>query len=167
MSLQVCCKHAELLGDAPKGLSYTGPWEIYNGKWLVPTARVALDGKHVYTSWFDLPSLEDQRAGRVYASFALELEQAGRHTVRIAFDDPTEALAFQVGDRVRVHVVIERRDDVLWLPPAAVREFGGRNFVIVEDARGQSRMDVALGLEGDGRVEIQEGLVEGQTVIGP
>jgi RND family efflux transporter MFP subunit len=88
-------------------------------------------------------------------------------TVRIAFDDPGDAFAFQVGDRVRVQVVIERRDGVLWLPPAAVRDFGGRKFVIVEDERGQSRVDVVLGLEGDGRVEIQEGLAEGQTVIGP
>jgi multidrug efflux pump subunit AcrA (membrane-fusion protein) len=88
-------------------------------------------------------------------------------TVRIAFDDPADALSFQVGDRVRVHVVVEQRAGVLWLPPAAVRDFGGRNFVIVEDGRGQSRVDVVLGLEGDGRVEIREGLVEGQTVIGP
>ena len=77
----------ELLGDAEKGRTYTGPWEVFNGKWLVPTARVALDGKHVYTSWFDLPSLEDQAAARVYASFALDVTRPGRHTVRVSFDD--------------------------------------------------------------------------------
>jgi len=77
----------ELLGDPEKGRTYTGPWEIFNGRWLVPTARVALDGEHVYTSWFDLPSLEDQRSGRVYASFALEIATPGRHTVRVSFDD--------------------------------------------------------------------------------
>jgi len=80
-------RHAELLGDAEKGLANTGPWEIFNGKWLVPTARVALDDKHVYTSWFDLPNLADQAAGRVYASFALEITKPGRHTVRVSFDD--------------------------------------------------------------------------------
>ena len=86
----------ELLGDPEKGRTCTGPWEIFNGKWLVPTARVALDGKHVYTSWFDLPSLEDQQAGRVYASFALEITKPGRHTIRVAFDD------FFYGTRWRV-----------------------------------------------------------------
>ncbi|MDP7255076.1 MAG: heparinase II/III family protein [Planctomycetota bacterium] len=75
------------LGDKEKALTHTGPWEILGGKWLVPTARVALDGKHIYTSWFDLPSLEDQKAGRVYSSFSLDIEKAGRHTVRISFDD--------------------------------------------------------------------------------
>jgi len=78
---------AKLLGDADKALTHTGPWEIVGGEWLVPTARVALDGRHVYTSWFDLPSLSDQEAGRVYASFALEIEKPGKHTVRISFDD--------------------------------------------------------------------------------
>ena len=76
-----------LLGDAEKGRTYTGPWEIFKGKWLVPTARVALDGAHVYTSWFDLPSLDDQAAGRVYASFALDIAEPGKHAIRVSFDD--------------------------------------------------------------------------------
>ncbi|MDA0836880.1 MAG: heparinase II/III family protein [Planctomycetota bacterium] len=74
-------------GDKEKALTYTGPWEILGGKWLVPTARVALDGQHIYTSWFDLPSLEDQQVGRVYSSFALDIEKAGKHTIRVSFDD--------------------------------------------------------------------------------
>ncbi len=78
---------AKLLGDADKALTHTGPWEIFNGQWLVPTARVALDGRHVYTSWFDLPSLSEQAAGRLYASFAIEIDKPGKHTVRISFDD--------------------------------------------------------------------------------
>ena len=77
----------KLLGSREKAMTHTGPWEIFNGQWKVPTARVALDGRHVYTSWFDLPSLADQAAGRVYASFALDIAAPGVHTVRIAFDD--------------------------------------------------------------------------------
>jgi Phosphodiester glycosidase len=68
-------------------LTHTGPWEIFSGEWKVPTARVSLDGRHVYTSWFDLPSLEDREAGRVYASFALDIETAGEHAIAISFDD--------------------------------------------------------------------------------
>jgi hypothetical protein len=77
---------AALLGPE-KARTHTGPWEIVNGEWRVPTARVALDGEHVYTSWFDLPDLDDQAAGRVAASFALEIETPGEHVVRISFDD--------------------------------------------------------------------------------
>ncbi|MBM4030747.1 MAG: hypothetical protein FJ291_03075 [Planctomycetes bacterium] len=89
----------KLLGDPAKGLTHTGPWEIFNGDWLVPTARVALDGQHVYTSWFDLPSLEDQAAGRVYASFALDIPKPGQHAIRIAFDDFARHTRWRPGAR--------------------------------------------------------------------
>jgi len=91
----------KLLGDPARGLSHTGPWEVFNGEWKVPTARVALDGQHVYTSWFDLPSLDDQEAGRVYASFALDIGKPGEHTVRIAFDDFPRHTRWRPGGRVR------------------------------------------------------------------
>jgi len=80
-------KAAKIVGDKEKALTHTGPWEIFNGRWLVPTARVALDGKHVYTSWFDLPSVADHAANRIYASFALDITKPGKHTIRVAFDD--------------------------------------------------------------------------------
>ena len=62
----------------------------------MPTARVALDGQHIYTSWFDDPSLDDFKAGRVYTSFALDIAKPGTHTIRISFDD------FAHGTRWRV-----------------------------------------------------------------
>ena len=89
----------QLLGDPEKGLTHTGPWEVFNGKWVVPTARVALDGEHIYTSWFDLPSLADQKAGRVYASFGLEILKPGKHTVRVAFDDFQHHTRWRPGHR--------------------------------------------------------------------
>ncbi len=87
-------------------------------------------------------------------------------STRFAFTNPADARQFQPGDRVRVEVVIEERPDVLWLPPAAVRNFSGRYFVVVQDDVGQSRVDIVLGIEGDGRVEIREGLSEGQVIVG-
>ncbi|MCL4263882.1 MAG: HlyD family efflux transporter periplasmic adaptor subunit [Anaerolineae bacterium] len=87
-------------------------------------------------------------------------------TTRFVFDNPDDARQFQPGDRVRVAAVIEERPGVLWLPPAAVRDFNGRHFVVIQDEQGQSRVDVTLGIEGDGRVEILEGLSEGQTIVG-
>lgn len=87
-------------------------------------------------------------------------------TTRFVFDNPDDAQQFQPGDRVRVVAVIEERPGVLWLPPAALRDFNGRDFVVIEDEQGQSRVDVTLGIEGDGRVEILEGLSEGQVILG-
>lgn len=88
-------------------------------------------------------------------------------TTRISFDNPEAAASFSPGDRVEVHVVVAEEDDVLWLPPAAIRDFSGRKFVVVQDGDIRQRVDVILGTEGTGRVEIVEGLSEGQIVVGP
>jgi multidrug efflux pump subunit AcrA (membrane-fusion protein) len=70
-----------------------------------------------------------------------------------------------MGDLVRATAVLESREDVLWLPPQAVREFEGRKFVIVQDGDAQRRVDVKTGIVGEDRVEILEGLTEGQVVL--
>ena len=86
---------------------------------------------------------------------------------RIRFDDPAAAqAAFELSKRVQARTVVAERDGVLWLPPGAIREFGGRRFVVVEEGGVQQRVDVTLGIQGDGRVEILDGLTEGQVVIG-
>jgi multidrug efflux pump subunit AcrA (membrane-fusion protein) len=71
------------------------------------------------------------------------------------------------GDLVRVTVVLERKEDALWLPPAAIRTFEGRQFVVVQEGAGQRRVDVTLGIDSDERVEIVDGLEEGDVVVGP
>jgi len=77
------------------------------------------------------------------------------------------AWAVEPGDLVRVTVVLERKTGVLWLPPAAVRTFEGRKFVVVQEGAGQRSVDVTLGIESDDRVEIVDGLEEGDVVVGP
>jgi RND family efflux transporter MFP subunit len=88
-------------------------------------------------------------------------------TTRITLDiNPAEA-NLEVGDLMRVTVVLEYKEDVLWLPPQAIRTFEGRKFVVVQDGEFQARVDVKIGIEGEDRIEILEGLEEGQIVIGP
>ena len=88
--------------------------------------------------------------------------------VHVAFDEQPPADEFKAGDRMSFTVLLETREDVLWLPSSAIRQFSGRNFIVVQNEEGlQQRVDVKLGLEGDGRVEILAGAEEAQTVIGP
>ena len=87
--------------------------------------------------------------------------------VHVAFDEQPAMDEFKVGDRMSFTVKIEERDDVLWLPVSAIRQFSGRNFIVVQNEGVQQRVDVRLGLEGGGRVQILEGAEENQTVIGP
>lgn len=86
---------------------------------------------------------------------------------RLQFDDATAAFnRYQPGDRVRVTIIVTERPDVLWLPPAAIRDFNGRKFVVVQTDGVEQRVDVTLGIEGNGRVEIVDGLREGQIIVG-
>ena len=89
-------------------------------------------------------------------------------TTRIALDDVgADELGLENGDLMRVTVVLEHKDDVLWLPPQAIRTFEGRKFVVVQADGFQQRVDVKIGIEGDDRVEIESGLEEEQIVISP
>jgi len=78
----------------------------------------------------------------------------------------TQDLDVEAGDLVKVIVTIERKADALWLPPAAIRTFSGRTFVVVEEEGVQRRVDVTIGIESAERVEIEDGLEAGQVVIG-
>lgn len=87
-------------------------------------------------------------------------------STRISIDQSQEAAGYKMGDLVRVQAELERKDNVLWLPPQALRIFDGRRFAVVQDGDVQRRVDVTVGIQTADRVEIEEGLEEGQTVVG-
>lgn len=76
-------------------------------------------------------------------------------------------LGYEVGDVVNASLILEQKDHVLWLPRQAVREFEGRYFVIVRDGDLERRVDVKVGILDEDRIEIVDGLVEGQVVVAP
>ena len=73
----------------------------------------------------------------------------------------------EIGELATVQIILEEKDGVLYVPPAAIRSFQGRDFVVVRNPDGtQQRIDVRIGIESDDRVEIEAGLEPGQTIIG-
>lgn len=89
-------------------------------------------------------------------------------STRIAFDSTSiETLKLELGDHMQIEAVIEQKPNVLWVPPQAIRKFENRKFVVVQDGEVQRRVDVTTGIESDTRVEIKEGLTEGQIVVAP
>jgi multidrug efflux pump subunit AcrA (membrane-fusion protein) len=103
---------------------------------------------------------------------ATDLEEEDRNThIDVDFGslapDQGGAGGVEPGDLVRVTVILEQKDGVLWLSPAAIRTFEGRKFVVVQEGVGQRRVDVILGIESEDRVEIVDGLEEGDVVVGP
>jgi multidrug efflux pump subunit AcrA (membrane-fusion protein) len=85
--------------------------------------------------------------------------------VRIALQGDTRDV--KVGDLAHVSIILEEKEDVLWLPPAAIRTYQGRTFVIVQEGGRQRRADIEIGIEGQDRVEILAGLEEGHVVVAP
>ncbi len=84
--------------------------------------------------------------------------------VHISYEAPD--LDLELGDLATAVVTLQNRKNVLFLPPAALRNFQGRQFVVVQDGERQRRVDIEVGITGPDRVEIVEGLQEGQVVVG-
>lgn len=91
---------------------------------------------------------------------------ASDQTVHVVLDQTPTTSDFKTGDTVTVNVQLANKTGVLWLPPAAVRQVGGRTFVIVNGDKGPKRVDIEIGLTTSDRIEIVSGLSEGQVVVG-
>ncbi|MCB0127998.1 MAG: efflux RND transporter periplasmic adaptor subunit [Caldilineaceae bacterium] len=87
-------------------------------------------------------------------------------STRFTLEQSADEAGFDLGDLVRVTVELERKDNILWVPPQAVRVFDGRRFAVVLDGEARRRVDVKVGIETPDRLEIEEGLEEGQVVEG-
>lgn len=68
---------------------------------------------------------------------------------------------------VDIQMPLDVRENALWLPPAAIRTFQNRTFVVLDTPDGPRSVDVQLGLQTDDRVEILSGVNEGDVVQGP
>ena len=88
-------------------------------------------------------------------------------TVHISIDQSLQGSGLALDSTVEVRVQAASKANVLWLPPLYVRTFEERSFVIVVDKSGPHRVDVKTGLAGLERVEIMQGLSEGQVVQEP
>jgi multidrug efflux pump subunit AcrA (membrane-fusion protein) len=88
-------------------------------------------------------------------------------TTRVAASLELTAPDLQTGQVIEVEMALQVREDVLWLPPAAVRTFQNRTFVVLQTPDGPQTVDVQIGLQTDERVEIISGIEEGDIVEAP
>lgn len=72
-----------------------------------------------------------------------------------------------LGQLIEIEMPLQTRENVLWLPPQAIRTFQNRTFVVLQTPDGDQVADVTLGLRTDTQVEILSGVEEGQVVIAP
>ncbi|MFP4438033.1 MAG: biotin/lipoyl-binding protein [Chloroflexaceae bacterium] len=78
----------------------------------------------------------------------------------------TKGLDLTPGAVAKVRVVLEEKEDVLWLPPDAIRSFEGRQFVVIREGDRERRAPVEIGIRTDDRVEILEGVEAGDIIVG-
>ena len=100
-----------------------------------------------------------------YGSGGSGAVQEEDRTTRFQITD-TKGQTLEPGSVARIRIVLQRKENVLWLPPEAVRSFEGRRFVVVREGDRERRVTVKLGIETEERVEIVEGLKEGDVVVG-
>jgi RND family efflux transporter MFP subunit len=86
--------------------------------------------------------------------------------IHVVLDEMPSTGDLKSGDTVTVLIEQANKTGILWLPPAAIREVGGRTFVIVNESNGPKRVDIEVGLKTADKVEILSGLDEGQVVTG-
>jgi HlyD family secretion protein len=147
---------------APQSLEITAipsPDELVDlGVGMTVTVRLSTQPDKEYTAKVKaLPILSSSASGGEASS--------NDPAMHITLDDPSVALT--LGETATLVIQVEARPDVLWLPPAALRTYQGQDFVFIETNGVQRRVNVVVGLQSSDRVEILEGLEEGQTVVGP
>ncbi|MEZ4726578.1 MAG: HlyD family efflux transporter periplasmic adaptor subunit [Caldilineaceae bacterium] len=71
----------------------------------------------------------------------------------------------RVGGAVEVYAEVQRQDNVLWLPPQALREVGNQFYAFVQSGETEREVLVQVGLRTDERVEIIAGLLENEIVV--
>jgi HlyD family secretion protein len=87
-------------------------------------------------------------------------------TVRISFPDPPGVV--NLGDLANVAIDVQRKEGVLFIPTTAIRTFGGRRFVQLQQPGNRHReVDIQIGINDDTNTEITQGLQEGDKVISP
>ncbi|MFP4661656.1 MAG: efflux RND transporter periplasmic adaptor subunit [Halanaerobiales bacterium] len=62
-------------------------------------------------------------------------------------------------------IIIQEKENSLVLPRSAIREYGDRTFVLIKDGDFRKEVDIETGIETRTKIEIVEGLEEGQQVI--
>lgn len=139
------------------------PGELHLVGTLTPVQMSSVDIAQKVSCYFD------NDPNTAHAGFVREFPKPPPGaTSEQAYIQLEEKIELEVSRLARCFTTLGKRDNVMWLPPAAVRNFQGRRFVVLQDADGkQRRMDVETGLESDDRIEIKSGVTVGDVVVAP
>jgi len=102
---------------------------------------------------------------RRIAPYVLDVEKQARTVdVEVEFSDPAETQVLLVGYSADVEIVLDKRDDVLRVPTAAIQE-GNRVLFYQPDSGRTEERHVGTGLSNWEYTEITSGLQQGDQVV--
>jgi RND family efflux transporter MFP subunit len=88
-----------------------------------------------------------------------------RRTFKLNPTSPLPSVA-TIGMLGRLTLILREKQNVLILPNAAIRAFGGRRYVQITTAGRKREIDIEIGVVTQTETEITKGLKEGDRVIG-
>lgn len=91
--------------------------------------------------------------------------KAERNSVTIIIGMDDEPGGAQIGHSAELTIELQKRENVIVLPRAAIRSYMGRSYVQVAEGDRRKEVDVEVGLTTPTEVEIVRGLEEGQKII--
>lgn len=86
-------------------------------------------------------------------------------TVKVRTEVPNADGRLRPDMFANVEIIASSRKTAISIPMSAVLDDGGRSVVFVADGNSYKKRDVTLGVKGDERVEITDGLKEGERVV--
>lgn len=129
----------------------------------VDAPRIAV-GQRAAITLDALPGRRFEGRVRRVAPYVAALEKQARTVdVEVDFSDPDDARGLLVGYSADVEILLERRDGVLRIPTAAIRD-GDRVLILGDDDRLAERR-IGAGIANWEYTEILDGLGEGERVV--
>jgi len=112
----------------------------------------------------------DAEPSQVFTGTVTEIDLVGTTTsgvvnyaATVSIDTPTDAL--RPGMNASANIILQQRENVLLVPNRAVRSVGKTKTATVVNGEQSNEVSVTLGLSGDTKSEVVDGLHEGDVVV--
>ncbi|MCZ0937692.1 MAG: HlyD family efflux transporter periplasmic adaptor subunit [Caldilineaceae bacterium] len=83
--------------------------------------------------------------------------------IRVEFAAPE--LELEIGALADLHIVVERKEDILTIPNVAIHSYFNRRYALVKEGESTIEVDITLGVTDGERTEVLAGLEEDEEVF--
>lgn len=134
---------------------------------LVKEIKDVQEGLPVIIYSEDLGIKAEGYVRKIYPTAFSKISDLGieQKRVRVEIEISDKDLKVRPGYEVDVRIITERKANILMIPESAVFEYNGKDHVFVNENGRAVLRQIEAGMKSDGKVEILDGLKEGEEVI--